>query len=248
MKLFVIVLCLLSERFLIHALSHARFEWFSFYLGKISQNKLVLKMKPSPWVMLGLVLLPLALALAILFFVLHHILFGFFGFILQVLVLYYCLGPQNPFYPLHATEKDADSSQHAEAYFSVVNGQLFAPIFWYFFTGIVGVFVYRLVTVCRDYEPLAKPAHSLTTWLEWIPARLTALLFLLVGNFQRGLVPLKKYFFANTNEALLGESGVQAAQMQADEVVSVIVAEHLVEQSLILWVVLLALYTVTAST
>ena len=88
MKLLVILLCLLSERYLVHAVSHLRFNWFSSYCNKINQylpqNNLFL----NPIIFLAIIMLPLIVMVWLIFFIVGHALFGFLAFVLNLLIFY----------------------------------------------------------------------------------------------------------------------------------------------------------------
>ena len=68
---------------------------------------------------------------------------------------------------------------------------LLGILFWYFLFGVAGVVVYRLAFLCRDiwhgeveFERFAlRAAH----FLDWLPVRVAAFSFAIVGNFQDAL-------------------------------------------------------------
>lgn len=249
MRLLVIVLCLLSERFLIHGISYQRFMWFDKYastiLNKIANNKYV----ESSWIRLAAIVLPILFIVSFVYLLLHNILFGFLGLILSLLIFLYCLGPQNAFYPLSETESEDSSNERVGSYFAAVNSQLFAAAFWYLVGGPVVVLAYRLIALSRQIEPIQKEANQLADILEWIPARITALLFLLVGNFQSGFNLFSQYLFAKPHEntLMLSECGLQAAKTQESEEISMPVAERIVEHATIVFLVIIALLVLSTS-
>lgn len=243
MKLFVIVLCLLSERFLIHSVSFSRFNWFSDYYDFLLDQLKPKKTKTSPWLVIFAVIFPLVLITALVFYLFSNLLFGLIGLLLNILVFYYCLGPQNPFYPVNDNKKDA-----ANQYLSDINGQLFAVIFWYIVSGPLGVIVYRSMALLQNYKEVGKQAKLVTNILDWVPARITVLCYMLVGHFQRGRQYFIKYLLERPekNAKLLSDSGMASATMDNKESVSISAAESLVEHSLILFLVFLALLTLAS--
>lgn len=250
MKLLVIVLCLLSERFLVHGISYQRFAWFRNYsatvFGKLADTKYI----NNPWMALAIVVLPLVIAVSLVYLTLQQVLFGFVGLILNVLIFLYCLGPQNIFYPLSETDSEYTGNERVSQYFSSVNSQLFAPVFWYLVGGPIGVLAYRVITLCRTVEPIANEANQLANVLEWIPARLTALLILLVGNFQSGFSRFTQYLLAKPedNNAMISECGLQAAKTQeSEEEIPMTYAERLVEHATIVLLVVVALLILSTS-
>lgn len=244
MKLLVILLCLLSERFLIHTMSYQRFYWFADYYQKIKNFADKHSTFANPWVLLALIVLPIVLLVLIIYLLLHHIIFGLMGFLLSLIIFFYCLGPQNVFYPI--TQSDTKSNQELlEDYFILVNRQLFSLVFWYIIAGPIGALTYRLITLCRDINSIGEQANEITDLLEWIPARLTTLLLLLVGNFQRGFSLFARYFFAKPelNSNMLRECGLLAVRTNEAEEVPMPVAESLVEYAIIVMLVFIALFT-----
>ncbi len=246
MKLLVIVLCLLSERYLIHAVSLNRFNWFKEYYQLILNHAKKLNIHQSPWLVIALMVLPLFISLALILWIFEDLVFGFTGLILHIIILYYCLGPQNPFYPISETPDKTPATP--DKYLADVNGQLFAVLFWYILTGPLGIIVYRTVSLCQNFDPSARQAEQLTAIFDWLPARLTVILYMLVGNFQRGLHHLSQHLIAAPaeNETLLKNCGLASLRSKEDEQVSIAAAENLVEHSVIVFLVLLALFTLAS--
>lgn len=248
MKLLVVVLCLLSERFLMHAISYRRFIWFPAYCNKIQQvlaNSSVIK---NPWFLLAILIAPVAVIIAIVYGLLHGIVFGFVGLVLSVLIFLYCLGPNNVFYPITLSVDEKDNTAQISNYLADANTQLFAPLFWYIVAGPIGVLIYRLIESCCEIVAVREKAILLTNILEWVPARLTAILYLLVGNFQHGFVAFKQYALAkpDLNKSLLSECGLKAIRATDTEEIPMPIAENLVEHATIVILVLIALFTLDA--
>lgn len=243
MKLLAIVLCLLSERYLVHRFSMGRFYWFNAWLQKITELSFVQSFSARRWLLLLLILAPLLLAGATLFFIFQGWLYGFVGFLLNVAVFYYCLGPVNPFYPL-VTEGQDNETQVGD-YFYQVNRQLFSPILWFILIGPIGLLCYRLLTLCQDFQPVSEEAKTATDILEWIPVRMTAFLCMLVGNFQQGLIPFKKLFFSKSanNYQFLRSTTLEALRSYGENSIEVPLAQDRVDQALVVLLVILALCT-----
>ncbi len=248
MKLLVVVLCLLSERFLIHTLSYHRFYWFgdySLFIKSIIDKSSLFK---NPWMTLAAIILPIIMVTSVIYFLLCSILFGFLCLILSIILFLYCLGPQNAFYPVSESSSALSNNTLVGNYFAQVNRQLFSVIFWYILGGPIAVLTYRLVTLCRDISSVSKQADEVTNLAEWIPARLSALLFLLVGNFQRGFILFTRLFFSKPelNSQLLSNCGLQAVRTNESDEIPLPVAESLVEHVTIFFMVLIALFTLVA--
>jgi AmpE protein len=244
MKLLVILLCLFSERFVIHAISYKRFFWFGDYYRTIKKTAEKNSFFTHPWALLALIILPLILGTAFVYCLLQGIFFGIMGLLLNIILFFYCLGPQNVFYPVTQSETQS-SEQLAGDYFATVNRQLFSVVFWYIITGPIGMVTYRLITLCCDIPNVSIQAQELTDLLEWIPARLTALLLMAVGNFQRGVKLYSSYFFAKPdhNHEMLRQCGLEAGRTQEAEEVPMSVAQGLVEHAIIVMLVFIALFT-----
>jgi len=79
-----------------------------------------------------------------------------------------------------------------EALILAVHTRLFAPVFWYvLLPGCLGPVLYLLVERLRDAwsgdavsPAYASRAARLMRWLDWLPARITALVLAVVGNFE----------------------------------------------------------------
>ncbi|BCA95692.1 membrane protein [Legionella antarctica] len=248
MKLLVVVLCLLSERFLIHKASFQRFYWFGDYYLLIKSTIDKSSLFTNPWMILAATVLPIVLVTFIIYTLSCSILFGFLCLILSIILFLYCLGPQNAFYPVSESSSESSNNTQVGTYFSQVNRQLFSVIFWYILAGPIAVLTYRLVTLCRDISSISQQAEELTNIAEWIPARVCALLFLMVGNFQRGFMLFTRLFLSKPelNSQLVSSCGLQAVRIGETDEIPLPVAESLVEHATIVFMVLIALFTLAA--
>ena len=72
----------------------------------------------------------------------------------------------------------------------------FVPVFWYLLLGPLGALGYRLLELTRQQwgGSASRPAGVLVHALEWVPARLLALSFALVGQFDSTLRTLSGLF------------------------------------------------------
>ncbi len=247
MKLLVIVLCLLIERYWMPLGSSQRFYWFSFY-GSVMEKQLAkLSFIGAPWVKLMLFLLPF---LGTMFFILHqtsHELFGLVGLFFNVLILFGCIGPGNPFYPAEDLTGEVHRQGDVEAYLVKANEQLFAVLFWYFMLGPLAVLGYRLISESRRLVCLNPLASRLTNFIDWLPVRMTVLLYLLVGNFQAGLRNFSQFLIKSpgNNQHMLSVCGLDALG-SGSESIQMVHAKNLVDHSVIVLLVFLALFTMVA--
>ena len=162
------------------------------------------------WVLFILIALPAAV-LGLLLVVLHPVAYGLLALPIHLLVVIYSLerndllGGLGPFRDAwrrgdlqaaaHVAERDlrvtADSGEQLlenvqrhllwQAYQS-----FFAVIFWYFLLGPVAVLSYRLLALAQEHSQnpaLVERAGQLRHAFDWLPVRLLAASFALVGNF-----------------------------------------------------------------
>lgn len=248
MKLFVIVLCLLSERYLIHSLSTRRFNWFPSWFHKVSQRLSKPGATSHALLIMAAVMLPIVVLVWLAFYLFGNLLFGLPALLLNLFVLYYCLGPDNPFYPMRDQNSDANDEAQSGSYFSRVNGQLFAPIFWFVVCGAVGVLIYRLMTLLKDQEITRSVADKAVNLLDWVTARITLMMYMLAGNFNQVFSYYRQMFFSapENNTMLLSSGGLMAAQTHGTETVSLSRTQNLVEVALVIYLVFIALFTLAA--
>jgi len=242
MDLLVIVLCLLSERFMMHKSTHNRFHWFMSYGNQILSRLPTL----TPSILLALIVLPLLLVVGAILHTVGHLFFDIIGLLFNISIFYYCIGPVNPFYPVHAKSADQMVDDDIGNYLVQANGELFAILFWYLALGPVGILAYRLVSLSQDLTTIGRQASDLLALFDWIPARMTALLYLLVGNFQSGYKYYSKLFFSlpDKNNTLLSVCGLAALDNREQKTIRH--AENLVEHATIVFLVLLAFCTIVA--
>lgn len=242
MRLLVIVLCLLSERFLIHSVSYQRFFWFQKYC--LSIQSILNKHTSQPWVLLAAIILPITLVVYLTYLMFSFIVFGLVAFILSLALFYYCLGPYNIFYPL--TQNPAEEQNTLVGnYLAQANTQLFAAIFWYMIAGPIVLLIYRLSTLALNINAVSAEAKEIVDVLEWLPARMTVLLYLLVGNFQKGFSLFTGYFLSSpsNNNQMISQCGLLAVRANDADEIPLSVAESLVEHALIVLLVFIALLT-----
>lgn len=245
MKLLIIVLCLLSERYLVHTFSLYRKGVFLNYSHFILPHLARVSWMNNAWALLAALVLPPVIIVGILLCVFNSFFYGIIGFVLNFVIFYYCLGPDNIFYPDAELSEQVPKNQGVASYFSKANTQVFAAIFWYLVFGPAFLLLYRLINLSQKVELVGVAADLMTDILEWIPARLSALFYLLVGNFQHGFRFFVKKFFAKPieNQNLLGEVGILALKTGADEDdVTIPYAQQLAEHALIVYLVLVALF------
>ncbi|SDB08664.1 AmpE protein [Pseudomonas sp. NFACC23-1] len=164
-----------------------------------------------PWLVLTvMVLLPVTL-LALLLWVLEPVAYGLLALPVHLLVVIYSLGRGDllaglgPFRDAwrredlqaaaHVAKRDLDiEANDGEQLLERVQGHLlwqayqsfFAVIFWYFVLGPVAALSYRLLALAAEHSQnpgVAERAAQMRHAFDWVPVRLLAASFALVGNF-----------------------------------------------------------------
>lgn len=245
MKLFVIVISLLSERFFLHSLAGKRQYWFNLYREKIEdQFSSWPFFSKTNYLFLAVVLPPL-LVLYILEWMFSFFPWGIMVLLSHLVVFYACLGPDNPFYP---SRDSKDSSTQVTDYLWQVHSQLFAVVIYYILLGPIGILAYRLIDNCQSSAPLGSLARKYFGIIDWVAVRVTALLYLITGNFQSGFNYLLSVFFEGyaKNRNLLEDCANKALGNSQENQVPLLKADILVEHSLIFLLVLVALFTLVA--
>ncbi|MFF7108686.1 regulatory signaling modulator protein AmpE [Pseudomonas sichuanensis] len=206
MSFLVLVLALWFEKF---SSLRQRLQRDGFYLGELVRLERSGKVHPW-WTLAILILAPVAL-LALLLHVLEPVAYGLLALPVHLLVLIYSLGRGDvkaalgPFRDawrrgddqaaLHVAERDLGlAADDAMSLIKRAQGHLlwqayqsfFAVIFWYFLLGPAAALAYRLLALTGEHsrQPALKTlAEQLRHALDWLPVRVLAVSFALVGNF-----------------------------------------------------------------
>lgn len=231
-----------------------------------------------PWLILLLtVLLPVSI-LGLILFVLGSVAYGWLVFPLHLLVLIYSLGRGDliaalgPFrdacrrgdVEAAALVADRDMGVQAENGEQLLAGvqrymmwqafqSFFVVIFWYFLLGPVAALSYRLLALAaeRGTAPaLVERAGQLRHAFDWVPVRLLAASFALVGNFVAvSRVMLHELLNWNISSAqLIAHIGCVASEVPepelgAEGVSSLDVLWELLIRAAIVWYAGFALWT-----
>ncbi|WP_095190906.1 regulatory signaling modulator protein AmpE [Pseudomonas sp. Irchel 3E19] len=208
MSFLVLLLALWIEKF--SALRH-RVQRDGGWIRELNKLESSERLAKQPWLVLTiLVLFPVAL-LALLLVVLEPVAYGLLALPLHLLVVIYSLGRGDllgglgPFRDAwrredlqaaaHVAKRDLDiCADSGEQLLDRVQGHLlwqayqsfFAVIFWYFLLGPVAALAYRLLALAEEHghnPALVERAAQLRHAFDWVPVRLLAASFALVGNF-----------------------------------------------------------------
>ncbi len=205
MVLLIIFLALLIERFGLFAQLRVLTGLKYYFMGL---NKILSSIRlyryPFAWVVLALPL-PIALALFVDFVQTGQSL-------LLLMVLFYCLGPDNLYQQVNAylnayvakdmtkvqqiaevivakTETHISSEQVATVILSQANQRLFAVLFWFICFGVWGALIYRMMQQLDQYLMQSRSGINVMVmeWLDYLPARLVAISYALAGDIEQAL-------------------------------------------------------------
>ncbi|MFJ2366140.1 regulatory signaling modulator protein AmpE [Pseudomonas sp. NPDC087697] len=208
MSFLVLLLAVWIEKF--SALRH-QVQRDSGWLRELAKFEASPKFANRPWLVLALlVLFPVAL-LGLLLLVLEPVAYGLLALPVHLLVVIYSLGRGDllgglgPFRDAwrredlqaaaHVAKRDLDiCADSGEQLLQRVQAHLlwqayqsfFAVIFWYFLLGPVAALSYRLLALAAEHgknPAVAERAAQLRHAFDWLPVRLLAASFALVGNF-----------------------------------------------------------------
>jgi len=131
----------------------------------------------------------------------------------------------------------------------------FGTIAWFIFLGPLGALFYRLSHIYRDsclnreFDEHLPLVESVIHWVDWVPARITSLLFLLTGDFVKGFYRVKDYLYDAdaSNDRLISETGIASLGLEMG-VSSTDVDENyssidLVHRTVIIYLVVAAIMT-----
>ena len=275
MSFLVLLLAVWIEKF---SALRQRVQRDGVWLRELAKMEAGPRMSTRPWLILALMVLLPVLLLALVLIVLQSVAYGWLAFPVHLLVLIYSLGRGDllaalgPFRDAwrrgdeqagsHVAERDmrvvADNS---EELLEGVQGYLlwqayqsfFAVIFWYFLLGPVAALSYRLLALAAEHgktPTLVERAGQLRHAFDWVPVRLLAASFALVGNFVAVTrVMLHELLNWNISAAQLvtkigrvaGE--IPAPVVGADGVASLDALWELLLRSAIVWYAGFALWT-----
>lgn len=116
------------------------------------------------------------------------------------------------------------------ASFSAGNNRFFAPLFWFVVLGPVGALLMRCAELVRyrvgaaesGYSGLASASVQVHQWFAWLPARVLAACYALVGSFETTVELWRRSAFScqgrfdDDNTALLVCTGFGALGMDPD--------------------------------
>ncbi|CDF97531.1 MULTISPECIES: regulatory signaling modulator protein AmpE [unclassified Pseudomonas] len=278
MSFLVLLLAVWIEKF---SALRQRVQRDGAWLGELNRIEASPRWINRPWlVLLAMVLLPVAL-LALLLWMLEPLAYGLLVLPVHLLVVIYSLGRGDllaelgPFRDAwrredlqaatHVAKRDLGiEADNGEQLLGRVQGHLlwqayqsfFAVIFWYFLLGPVAALSYRLLALAAEHSQnpgVAERAAQLRHAFDWVPVRLLAASFALVGNFVAvSRVMLHELLNWNISAAqLVDKVGLVAGEIPEpvagpDGINSLDRLWELLLRSAVLWYAGFALWTVLA--
>ena len=208
MSFLVLLLAVWVEKF---SAGRQRIQQDGGWLRQLARVEAAPSMQASPWLSLALLVLVPVLLLGVLLLLLKSVAYGWLAVPVHLLVLIYGLGRGDVLAAL-GPFRDAWRRDDTEAAYLVaardlgvqadepgelltrVQGYLlwqayqsfFAVIFWYALLGPVAVLAYRLLALTTEQAQqvaLRERAQQLRHAFDWLPARVLASSFALVGDF-----------------------------------------------------------------
>lgn len=209
MSLIIILLAIFVERVTNFIRPIRNHFWLEAYAQKILSV-----LGNNAYLGLIIAVLPIVIVTAIVQGLLDNLAFGLGGWIFDLIILLYCLGDSRlrehieECYKLSSNDQAAsrellvehfgvnhpdetlNASVFMRAFYRGSLQRLFAVLFWFVILGPAGCVGYRLIQRLSvnlkntEMENAQKFAAWLTFILDWVPARLLALSFCLVGHFN----------------------------------------------------------------
>ncbi len=273
MSLISVIIALVLDRLLRHWHDLRDLSWFEHYAANLDR---IVRINNGA-VKYVLVMLAPVIAFALLQGLLHDEFFNIPYTVFGIAVLLYCLGPDCIISDVEAyidarrmgddeealhlagaiteqaasTAPDRQTSDVIRAILYVANQRVFAVLFWFVLVGPTGAVIFRL-TFNLSKQPLgelARFADTVQAVLAWLPSRMLAASYALVGNFDGAIQAYKNRphepDLAISNYDTLVNMGLGALRSTqvADEIEGIQAARDLVVRGVLCWVGVLALLT-----
>jgi len=275
MALISIILALLLDRLLRDWHDLRDLGWFEHYAASLKNM-----MPVNNGVIIYCVVMAIpVIAFTMFQYLLYGNLFNLPYFRLGVLVLMYCLGPNclsseveayidsrrlgDDDEALHlagaiteeaaSTSPDQQGSDVVRAILSVANQRIFSVLFWFMLIGPLGAIMFRFSSSLSklDDGKLSDFADIIQAVMAWLPARMLAAGYAMVGNFEGAIQAYKSRPYepdiSISNDDTLINIGLGALRdaRAEDEIAGIQIARNLVVRSILMWVAILALLTLS---
>jgi AmpE protein len=220
------------------------FPWFGHYLNWVSKHLSATGLLQQSFGVL-VVLLPIPLLLTGIYLFLYSTL-SVAGICFEGLVLFFCLIPLG-----HAEPVQLDrAEQLTEQLCWEALDSSYAVLFWFALFGPFGALLYRVsswlsqsinMETLGPFQRMARLAHEA---LAWLPSRITAFLFALVGRFESTFGYYRTQIFEAQlpNATLLRECGMAA--FESDTQISEQSLTKFLDRTLVAWLALIVMFLV----
>jgi AmpE protein len=273
MTLISIIICLALERWQGWLQKVRNHNWLVKYASFIQRHVKTAAIIGS-WPGLLVIGLPVIFVTALIQIGLHHFWYAIPAWIFNTVVLLYCLGSHNLYEilcqkwckqaeaPIDTAaestvvpvKEKATSKTNIGHTLSVFNRDVFAVIFWFCLFGATGALTYRAITIWRENAIMADSDLNgyftwltrINDWIDWIPARLLGLSFALAGDFIPAFQAWIVHFCQKPEENEVFFKEVAAAALKHIKPVNELAVQDLAFRSLVVWVIVLAIMTLTA--
>lgn len=270
MSLIAILLALLIERMTVFVRPVRQHFWFESYAQKLAKF-----FGDNGYLAVCVSVISVLVVLLLVQDVTHHLLYGGVYAAINLLVLLYCLGDAHfreqieECYKLHSHDQSEQAREYLQKHFSIWDvkeidlsvlmqafykaslQRIFTVIFWFVVFGAPGCLAYRLIqrlsVNLREHDSsVSKVATLFTLALDWIPARLLAFSFCLVGHFGDIFAQWCASLKGKLSDAYLvlfrcGHIALKVSEDPALATAQFDEAYALVNRSLFVWLVVLAL-------
>ncbi len=242
MRFLIIIFCLLSEKYLTHQFFTFRKKWSDVYAQLIEKHVPINILNANPWMRYSIYLGFLTLLCVIFGLFGHHGIGLVINFFFELSVFYICLGEHNLFYVNANEKKLLDDNQFIIA----MNQEFYAIILWFYILGPFGALFYRVTLYFNQQAHTLPLLVKIKAFLDWLPVRLSALLFLLIGDFQPGFTELCKKFLQNPleNNELLIQTARHALSVKEQENINMMKLQNLFNHSCLILLFLLAIFVI----
>jgi AmpE protein len=275
MSFLVLLIVLWVEKF---SAWRQRFQRDGFFLGELRRLEAHRRLGRQPAVLLLILVVLPAVLLGLLLLVLKPVAYGLLALPVHLLVVLYSLGRGDikaSLGPLRDAWRRGDEeaavlvaerdlgleAETPQALLEAVENQLlwhayqsfFAVVFWYFLLGPVAALSYRLLALIAEHgrsPTLVERAEQLRHAFDFLPVRVLASSFALVGNFMAvSRVMLQELLNWHLSAwTLIGRAGrvageLAAPQVGAQGVQSLASLWELLLRSAVLWYAAFALWT-----
>ncbi len=185
---------------------------------------------------------------------------GFLAQIFSLIIAFLCMQPgvlnEDADNLIDRLEAHAQQGEDSGQLFGLANKGLFTVIFWFVVLGPLAAVAYRMLIQLSAEKQFGtrslwtKDINTLIHLLEWFPALISSLLFMVCGNFEAGLkastpLPVFSADLQALNESRLRQVGIASIAGDQNQIHPdtelVRQSRGLLLRSLVLWLALAAL-------